>query len=159
MLFFFFKQAPSGVWVVHALMLAAFLKSLCTRLPFLALQSKMLRSLAGRSQGQSAMTGEAFVFVLFFVGTTPSGGRFGVRLVFGTWMCLSIIMSQDTQNVFGGEHRDKIEHLPLCDLSGMQWLHVYSMICGVCSRVTMAEAVQNHVKSLNWGHRVQLQDK
>uniref|UniRef100_A0A9J7XWM4 Thioredoxin reductase 2 n=1 Tax=Cyprinus carpio carpio TaxID=630221 RepID=A0A9J7XWM4_CYPCA len=24
---------------------------------------------------------------------------------------------------------------------------------------TMAEAVQNHVKSLNWGHRVQLQDK
>nr|XP_046241685.1 thioredoxin reductase 2, tandem duplicate 2 [Scatophagus argus] len=25
--------------------------------------------------------------------------------------------------------------------------------------VTMAEAVQNHVRSLNWGHRVQLQDK
>lgn len=23
----------------------------------------------------------------------------------------------------------------------------------------MAEAVQNHVKSLNWGHRVQLQDR
>uniref|UniRef100_A0AAY4BI41 thioredoxin-disulfide reductase (NADPH) n=1 Tax=Denticeps clupeoides TaxID=299321 RepID=A0AAY4BI41_9TELE len=26
-------------------------------------------------------------------------------------------------------------------------------------RVTMADRVQNHVKSLNWGHRVQLQDK
>ncbi|KAM9822574.1 thioredoxin reductase 2, tandem duplicate 2 [Syngnathus typhle] len=25
--------------------------------------------------------------------------------------------------------------------------------------ITMAEAVQNHVRSLNWGHRVQLQDK
>ncbi|XP_061841908.1 thioredoxin reductase 2, mitochondrial-like [Nerophis lumbriciformis] len=25
--------------------------------------------------------------------------------------------------------------------------------------VTMAEAIQNHVRSLNWGHRVQLQDK
>lgn len=30
---------------------------------------------------------------------------------------------------------------------------------GVFYRATMAEAVQNHVRSLNWGHRVQLQDK
>uniref|UniRef100_A0A3Q4MPR0 Thioredoxin reductase 2, tandem duplicate 2 n=1 Tax=Neolamprologus brichardi TaxID=32507 RepID=A0A3Q4MPR0_NEOBR len=37
------------------------------------------------------------------------------------------------------------------------WL-VYSITPGVFSRPTMAEAVQNHVKSLNWGHRVQLQD-
>lgn len=30
----------------------------------------------------------------------------------------------------------------------------------VCvNRKAMAEAVQNHVKSLNWGHRVQLQDR
>lgn len=27
------------------------------------------------------------------------------------------------------------------------------------TRATMADAVQNHVKSLNWGHRVQLQDR
>uniref|UniRef100_A0A3P8S3G6 thioredoxin-disulfide reductase (NADPH) n=1 Tax=Amphiprion percula TaxID=161767 RepID=A0A3P8S3G6_AMPPE len=29
----------------------------------------------------------------------------------------------------------------------------------VCHDPTMAEAIQNHVRSLNWGHRVQLQDK
>lgn len=51
------KQVPSGVLVVHVLMLAAFLRSSCTRLLYSALQSKMLRSTAGRSQGQSVMTG------------------------------------------------------------------------------------------------------
>lgn len=53
----FTKQVPNGVSVVRVLMLAAFLRSSCIRLLYLALQSKMLRSMAGRSQGQSAMTG------------------------------------------------------------------------------------------------------
>lgn len=43
-------------------------------------------------------------------------------------------------------------------IAAVLWL-VYSITPGVFSRPTMAEAVQNHVKSLNWGHRVQLQDK
>uniref|UniRef100_A0A8C2IRR4 thioredoxin-disulfide reductase (NADPH) n=1 Tax=Cyprinus carpio TaxID=7962 RepID=A0A8C2IRR4_CYPCA len=34
-----------------------------------------------------------------------------------------------------------------------------TVVCEICCRSAMAEAVQNHVKSLNWGHRVQLQDK
>lgn len=55
----FSKQAPSGELVARVLMSAAFLRSSCTRLLYLALQSKMLRSMAGRSQGQSAMTGRS----------------------------------------------------------------------------------------------------
>lgn len=53
------EQVPNGVLVVHVSMLAAFLRSSCTRLLYSGLQSKMLRSLAGRSQSQSAMTGKS----------------------------------------------------------------------------------------------------
>lgn len=65
------EQAPNGVLVVHVSMLAAFLRSSCTRLLYSGLQSKMLRSMAGRSQSQSAMTGKSIKTfpICFFISS------------------------------------------------------------------------------------------
>lgn len=69
----------------------------------------------------------------------------------------------NTPRVSTCDHRRSTTHLFLCVVSvwwGMRGVRsVCSITSGVFSRATMAEAVQNHVRSLNWGHRVQLQDK
>lgn len=69
MFFFFFStQVPNGALVVPVLMLGAFLKSSCTRLPFLELQSKMQGSMVGRFQSQFAMTGiSSFVVYQYYL--------------------------------------------------------------------------------------------
>lgn len=38
-------------------------------------------------------------------------------------------------------------------------LNIYRSALPLCHREALVKAVQNHVKSLNWGHRVQLHDK
>lgn len=65
-------QVLSGVLVVPVLMLGVFLKSSCTRLPSLALRSKMQRSTVGRFQSQLAMTGTSgFVTFRYYLVREP----------------------------------------------------------------------------------------